>query len=151
MPKRDSTVVTVLCGLGLAIAFLAIGASFIPYLGTVAVLISAPAVLIGAAALALAVARSKKLILPALTLLVAAAPAARSNWKAWQTVWVESAELCHPPDIMLSAGVFGLVGGLIEQSAYVDAVGKQVCDQLGKSFTDHSCGDEAIGRIKCEP
>ena len=75
--KRDSVVVTVLCGLALALAFLAILGMFVPFLGTVSLLLSVPAVLIGAFAIGLASLRTTRLVLPVIALLVAVLPAAQ--------------------------------------------------------------------------
>jgi hypothetical protein len=146
--KKDSTLVTVLCGLGLAIAFLAIGSAFIPFLDKLAVLISVPAMLIAASAMGLALLRNTRLVLPALALTVAGAPAARENWVEMHKVWVESTELCNSPT-MGNFSILSLVGDLALGAEHKKIVGSQVCRQLGKRFTDDDC-DGPVGRIKCE-
>jgi len=146
--KRDSVVATVLCGLGLALAFLAIAGAYVPYLDRVAVVLSAPAILLGIVATAVALGRNSRLVLPAITMLVAAVPAARYNWVEMSKVWVESAEICNAPGIT-SISVVGLLGSVAEGIDHRNVVGARVCKQLGKRFTDHDC-DGSLGRIKCE-
>jgi hypothetical protein len=146
--KRDSVAVTIMCALSMAVAVLAIVGSYIPYLAGVAVFISAPAVLGACAATGVAQLRRTRLVLPALALLLSAVPAARYNWKQSRIVWVESAELCHPPSMGVSSLV-ALLGNLALSMDYEKAVGNNICGQLGRDFSDSNCDGE-LGRIKCE-
>lgn len=141
--------VTLVCALGLAGSFLAIVCSYVPFIQKPAVLFSVPGVLAGALGMALAFLGNTRLTLPALTLLVAAVPAARDNWHKMQTVWVESKEVCAPPGYM-GGGLVGLLATAAMELDHDDIVGGQICGKLGKSYADYEC-DGPIGRIKCEP
>lgn len=146
--KRDSTLVTVVSALALAFSLVAIAGAFIPFLGGVAVFVSTPAVLLASAAMSWAMLRDSKLLLPTLALLIAALPAARYNYKEWRILWVESDQVCHPPSLG-SLSLMGLIADLATSMDYRNAVGNQVCHQLGRTYADASC-DGPVGRIKCE-
>lgn len=147
-PKKESVVVAILCGLGLAISFIALAGAFVPFLDRIAVLLSLPAVVLGMLATAIALARSSRLVLPALTLVIAAVPSARHNWNEMGRVWVESEDICNPPRMAVDS-LAALIGNAAMGMGWHDAVGTQICDQLGRSFDDHDCY-RPIGLIKCE-
>jgi hypothetical protein len=146
--KRESATVIVIAVLSLAFSVLAFGASFVPYLSGVAVLIAAPGVLGALLAMGLALLQKGRLVVPALALLLVAVPAARYNWKQRRIVWVESAELCRAPGLQ-GISVFALLGSLAMSMDYKNAVGNNICQQLGRDFGDSDCDGE-VGRIKCE-
>jgi hypothetical protein len=147
--KRDSVFVTVLCGLALAGAFIALGCSFVPFVEKIAVFVSVPAVLLAISAIGLALLQNTRLFLAALALCLAAVPAAKQNFREWRIVWVESREICSGPGVRIG-GLIKLIGSAAMAMDHENAVGNQVCNKLGKRFTDHDC-DGPIGRIKCEP
>jgi hypothetical protein len=146
--KRDSTAATVFGSLALAVSFLALGASFVPYLSGVAVLLAVPGMLGAQAAMGVALLRRSRLLIPALALVVAAAPAARFNWAKKRIVWVESAEICSPPQLR-GISLFALLGSIALSADYKNAVGNNICAQLGRQYDDSDC-DGAVGRIRCE-
>jgi hypothetical protein len=146
--KTDSVAVTVISVLSLAVSVLALVASFIPYLSGVAVFIGAPGVFGALVAAGVALLRKNRLVVPAVALIAAAVPAARYNWRQMRIVWVESAELCHPPEL-LGFSLFAFLGTLAVSMDHKNAVGNNICHQLGRDYADSDC-DREIGRIKCE-
>lgn len=149
-PKRDSVIVTVLCGLGIAVSFIALASHVIPFIGDrVALLVSLLGLLIAMLCLAIALVANTRLVLPVVAVLVAAAPAAAHNVHEMRTVWVESYQLCRPPGLR-SMSLVGLLANTAMAADHRNAVGGQVCAKLGKRYTDYDC-DQRVGRIKCEP